>query len=83
MSVTSKRFQPTPEQLTLSAERKSKKAKLSASATPAPVEETKGRILKRKWIELSIKPDATASRRIKVMTWNVSGTRSSHKVINN
>jgi hypothetical protein len=76
----SKRFQPTPEQLVLSEQRKAKKAKLSASAVPATIDETKGRILARKWVQLPIAPPIDVSRVVKVMTWNVSAIRSSRKV---
>jgi RNA exonuclease NGL2 len=68
----SKHFRPTPEQLALSEQRKAKKAKLSATAAHAPVDETKGSILARKWIQLPITPDIEIGQRVKVMTWNVS-----------
>jgi len=66
----SKPFQPTPEQLALLALRKAKKAK-SPSTSPATVDEAKGHILTRKWIQLPIAPDMAVRRPVKVMTWNV------------
>jgi hypothetical protein len=70
--IMSKRFDRTPEQLALSEQRKAEKAKLLTTATPAMVDETKGSILARKWIQLPILSDIEMRPRVKVMTWNVS-----------
>ena len=77
----SKRFQPTPEQLVLSKQRKAKKAKLSENPAPPTVVEAKGSILARKWVQLPVTRDLDVGRRVKVMTWNVSAFRYSHNAI--
>ena len=66
----SKCYEPTSKQLALSQERKVKKAKLATEKTT--VEEDKGRILDRKWIQLrSTDAQEYPIQRVKVMTWNV------------
>ena len=77
--IMSKLFQLTPEQLALSEQRKAKRAKLKA----ATVDETKGHILRRKWVQLSVALDIDAYRPVKVMTWNVSASCSAHNAFNN
>ncbi|KAG5654103.1 hypothetical protein H0H81_007517 [Sphagnurus paluster] len=67
-----KRFQPTPEQLALSEERKAKKAKIAISNREPASEDTTetGRIIERSWIPT----DSTHShqgQRVKVFTWNL------------
>lgn len=79
LKIMSKRYEPTPEQIALSQERKARanKAKLAAEkvavlATAPGVEEDKGRIVDRKWIQLQPTDNQESSvRRVKVMTWNV------------
>lgn len=75
LRIMSKHYQPTPEQIALSEERKAKRRmKLAAMPTATPTaDDTKGRILERKWIELPVPQNVDATRRIKFMTWNVSG----------
>ena len=66
----SKRYEPTAEQIALSQERKAKRAK--SAIEKAAVEEDKGRILDRKWIQLrSTDGQEYLVRRVRVMTWNV------------
>lgn len=70
-------YQPTLEEIALAAEKRAKRARLAATTTPtAPkatvVDNVKGRILPRKWIELPTTEGSKESMRIKIMTWNVS-----------
>lgn len=70
IKIMSKCYELTPKQLALSQERKVKKAKLATEK--ATVEEDKGRILDRKWIQLrSTDAQEYPIQRVKVMTWNV------------
>lgn len=66
----SKRFQLTPEQIALSEERKAKKQKLQNQAPPPNVEEIKGSILPRPWMDLE-RTDHLDDIRVKIMTWNL------------
>ncbi|KAJ7110130.1 Endonuclease/exonuclease/phosphatase [Mycena epipterygia] len=67
----SKRFPLTPEQIALSEERKAKKQKLQNQAPPPNnVEEIKGSILARPWIDLE-RTEHRDGFRVKIMTWNL------------
>lgn len=74
MSST-KRYQPTPQQIALAKERKAKRAKISSSQA----DEAKGKILARKWVQLPVvEHQQDGTRRVKVMTWNVRALCPSH-----
>ncbi|KAJ3844895.1 Endonuclease/exonuclease/phosphatase [Lentinula raphanica] len=64
----------TAEQLALSEARKAKKAKQNgplAPTTASLVNEVKGRIAERKWIQIKRPDEALNDHRVKVFTWNL------------
>lgn len=73
----SKRFQPTPMQIALAEERKAKKVKLAGTATASAIDDDKGRILSREWIQLQSTDNVDDVRHLKIMTWNVCAFRFS------
>ena len=59
-------YQPTPEDLAKAERRRLKKEQAAAEKKP-PVEDERGRILPREWLEIS-----SAGETVRIMTWNVS-----------
>ncbi|KAF8832424.1 hypothetical protein HHX47_DHR1001549 [Lentinula edodes] len=70
--MTSKRPSLTAEQLALSEARKAKKAKqnVAAPTTASLVDEVKGRIIDRKWIQIKDADNVPSGHRVKILTWN-------------
>ena len=72
-------YTPTPEQLALRGARRSKRQKAATDSdtdptTTAPsslVNNEKGQIVTRPWLAVQGTSPPNASRRIKIMTWNV------------
>ncbi|KAI0715160.1 Endonuclease/exonuclease/phosphatase [Earliella scabrosa] len=58
-------YQPTPEDLAKAARRRLKKEQAAAEKKP-PVEDERGRILPREWLEIS-----SAGETVRIMTWNI------------
>ncbi|KAJ3920688.1 Endonuclease/exonuclease/phosphatase [Lentinula edodes] len=71
--MTSKRPSLTAEQLALSEARKAKKAKqnVAAPTTASLVDEVKGRIIDRKWIQIKDADNVPSGHRVKILTWNL------------
>lgn len=78
-----KPYQPTPEQIALAEEKRAKRAKLAATTPTAPrvtvVDDVKGHILPRKWIDLPKTKGSNELMRLKVLTWNVGVQQQSLK----
>lgn len=79
MPSESRTFTPTPEQLTLREARRLKRQKTTNAETDAAsattpsslVNNKKGQIVTRPWLEVQGLSPPNASRRVKIMTWNV------------
>lgn len=71
--MTSKRPSLTADQLALSEARKAKKAKQNVAAltTASLVNDVKGRIIDRKWIQIKDADSIPSGHRVKILTWNV------------
>jgi len=70
-TTASRRFQPTPEQLALSEQRKAKKEK-NAALPQQPENSDAGRIIERSWIPIQSSHERQHdAQRVKVLTWNV------------
>ncbi len=63
----------TPEQISLSEERKKKKAGAALKAPPSQKIVEAVKILDRRWLTLPVLSEETMANSIVVMTWNVSG----------
>ena len=75
LRAMSKPYQPTPEQIALAEQKRAKRAQLATAGNPkaAPVvDDAKGLILPRKWIDLPTPESSNKCMRFKIMTWNVS-----------
>ncbi|KAF7966069.1 hypothetical protein HWV62_40224 [Athelia sp. TMB] len=71
----SKPYQPTPEQIARAEQKRAKRAQLATAGKPKAspvVDDTKGLILPRKWIDLPTPEPLINSMRVKIMTWNVT-----------
>ncbi|KAF9069137.1 Endonuclease/exonuclease/phosphatase [Rhodocollybia butyracea] len=72
--MASKRLVLTPEQIAISEARKAKKAAQATQTVPTVaslVNEEKGRIVERKWIQIKDTTDAASGHRVKILTWNL------------
>ncbi|KAI8981271.1 Endonuclease/exonuclease/phosphatase [Trametes punicea] len=67
----SKVYQPTPEDLAKAEARRLKREQAKNDAAQAKVEDERGRILPREWVDLAPQSASAGGQSVRVMTWNL------------
>ncbi|KAI0375399.1 Endonuclease/exonuclease/phosphatase [Pilatotrama ljubarskyi] len=64
-------YQPTPEDIAKAEQRRLKREQAKNNPASAQVDDERGRILPREWVDLAPDSASTAGQTLRVMTWNV------------
>ncbi|KAI0639798.1 Endonuclease/exonuclease/phosphatase [Trametes polyzona] len=67
----SRTYQPTAEDLAKAEQRRLKREQAKNNPPPAKVDDERGRILPREWVDVSPTTTSVGGQTIRVMTWNI------------